>query len=82
MKFLKWLGIILLLLIIVYFLGPQPSSPKFETNLPIVPAEPAALEKYIHDRDAMHKLKPDNLVHILSVCFSQKQNQVFDSIIL
>jgi esterase/lipase len=65
MKFLKWLGIILLLLIVVYFLGPQPSSPKFTTDLPIVPAEPAALEKYIHDHEALHKLKPDNEARIL-----------------
>ena len=65
MKFLKWFGIIILVLIVVYFLGPQPSSPKFETDLPAVPAEPTALEKYIHDREALHKLKPDNEARIL-----------------
>jgi hypothetical protein len=65
MKFLKWLGIIILVSIVVYFLGPQPSSPKFETDLPTVPAEPAALEKYIHDHEALHKLKPDNEARIL-----------------
>jgi esterase/lipase len=65
MKFLKWLGIIILLLIIVYFFGPKPSSPRYTKDIPVVPAEPALLEKYVHDREALHKLKPDNEARIL-----------------
>ncbi len=65
MKFIKWLGIIILLLIIVYFLGPHPSSPKYTKELPAVPSEPALLEKYIHDQEALHKLKPDNEARII-----------------
>lgn len=73
MKFLKWLGIILFILIGVYFLGPSPSSPKYTKELPVVPAEPAALEKYILDHDALHKLKPDNEARILWLNDSLKQ---------
>ncbi len=65
MKFLKWLGIILLVLIIVYFLGPQPSTPKFTKDLPAIPAEGVALEQYISKNEAKHKLKPDNEARIL-----------------
>jgi esterase/lipase len=65
MKFLKWLGIILLVLIIVYFLGPQPSTPKFTKDLPVVPTELLALEQYISNIEAKHKLKPDNEARIL-----------------
>ena len=65
MKFLKWLGILLLMLIIVYFFGPRPSSPKFTTDLPAIPAEPAALEQYISNTEAKHKLKPDNEARIM-----------------
>lgn len=65
MKFLKWLGIVLLLLIIVYFFGPQPSSPQFSKDLPSVPANASALEKYIHDHEALHKLKPGNEARII-----------------
>jgi esterase/lipase len=65
MKFLKWLAIILLVLIIVYFLGPQPSSPKFTKDVPNVPSEPAVLEKYISDHEALHKLKADNQARII-----------------
>ena len=73
MKFLKWLGIIFLLLIIVYFLGPYPSIPKYTKDLPVVPAEPAALEKYILDHEALHKLKADNKARILWLNDSLKQ---------
>jgi esterase/lipase len=65
MKFLKWFGIILLVVIIVYFLGPQPSTPKFTKDLPVVPMEASALEQYISNIEAQHKLKPDNQARIL-----------------
>jgi pimeloyl-ACP methyl ester carboxylesterase len=64
MKFLKWFGITLLLLIIVYFLGPKPSFPKYEMALPAVPTDARQLEKYISDHEALHKLKPDNEARI------------------
>ena len=73
MKFLKWLGIFLLLLIAVYFLGPQPAAPKFSKDLPAIPSEPAVLEKYIRDHEALHKLKPDNEARILWLNDSLKQ---------
>lgn len=65
MKFLKWFGLILLLLIIVYFLGPKPSSAKITKELPVVPTEAIALEKYVSDREKSHKLKPDNEARIV-----------------
>ena len=64
MKFLKGFGIFLLLLIVVYFLGPQPSPPKLSLDMPAIPSEPAALEKYIRDHEAQHKLKPGNEARI------------------
>ncbi|MBI5858900.1 MAG: alpha/beta hydrolase [Sphingobacteriales bacterium] len=73
MKFLKWLGIFFLLLIVVYFLGPQPSAPTFSKDLPSIPSEPASLEKYIKDNEAKHKLKPDNEARILWFNDSLKQ---------
>lgn len=73
MKFFKWLGIMVLLLIVVYFLGPKPSSPKYTKELPEIPAEPALLEKYIKDHEALHKLKPDNEARIIWFNDSAKQ---------
>lgn len=73
MKFFKWLGIILLLLIIVYFLGPKPSHPKYTKELPSIPADAVLLEKYISDNEARHKLKPDNEARIIWLDDSLKQ---------
>ena len=73
MKFLKWLGIILLLLIVIYFLGPKPSHPNYSKELPVIPAESIALENYIKTNESRHKLKTDNEARILWFNDSLKQ---------
>jgi esterase/lipase len=73
MKFLKWLAIILIVLIIVYFLGPRPSTPKYGTTLPVVPADATSLEQYIKNNEATHKIKPDNEARIIWYNDSIKQ---------
>lgn len=73
MKFLKWLGIIVLLLIIVYFLGPRPATPKYTNTLPAVPADAAGLETYVRNNEAVHKLKRDNEARIVWYNDSLKQ---------
>jgi len=65
MRFLKWLGIILIVLIIVYFLGPQPATPKYSNAIPTVPTNATQLEQYIATNEAKHKLKPDNEARIV-----------------
>ena len=65
MKFLKWLGLTLLVLIIVYFLGPKPSHPGYTKELPAIPAEATALEAHISKQESKQKLKPDNEARIL-----------------
>lgn len=73
MKFLRWLGLVLFILIIVYFLGPRPAAPAYTKDLPAVPAEPVLLEKYIRDHEALHRLKPDNEARITWVHDSLKE---------
>lgn len=73
MKFLKWLGLILLVLIIVYFLGPRPAVPRYTKDLPVVPAEPVALENYIRGQEARHTIKPDNEARIIWLHDSLKE---------
>lgn len=65
MKFLKWLGLILLLLIILYFLGPRPTPPKYAHDLPVIPAGSAALTTYVTAQESHHKIKPDNEARII-----------------
>jgi esterase/lipase len=65
MRFLKWTGMIILLLIVIYFLGPQPASPRLSNELPLLPADISDLEKYIQEHESLHKLKPDNEARIV-----------------
>lgn len=65
MKFLKWLGLTLLVMIVVYFLGPKPSHPKYVKDLPAIPQSVAALDSYILKQESKHKLKPDNEARIV-----------------
>lgn len=73
MKFLKWLGIILLVLIVLYFLGPRPATPKYNKDLPALPDVSVALENYVRSNEAKHKLKPDNEARIMWFNDSLKQ---------
>jgi esterase/lipase len=65
MKFLKGVGLLLLVLIIIYFLGPRPSKPVYSTTLPAVPSQSAALIDYISKEERRHQLKPDNEARII-----------------
>ena len=64
-RLLKWLVIILLVFAVVYFLGPNPSTPVYSNTLPDVPTEAIALEKYITANEAQHKIKPENEARII-----------------
>lgn len=77
MRFVKWLGVLLVILIIIYFLGPQPSLPKYNNDLPVIPAGAAQLEKYIADNEASHKLKPDNEARIVWFNDSTKEKSEY-----
>ncbi len=82
MKFLKWFGIIVLLLILVYFLGPQPSPPKYDKALPVIAAGSSDLEKYISDKEATYKLKPDNEARIIWANDSLKEKTEYSLVYL
>jgi len=55
----------LLALIIIYFLGPQPATPKYTNDLPAIPAASDSIEQYVLAKEAKHKIKPDNEARIL-----------------
>jgi pimeloyl-ACP methyl ester carboxylesterase len=64
----SWLRISLIVvsaLVIVYYLGPRPATPKYDPLLPAVPQQSQALEQYIHAKESAHKLKPDNEARIV-----------------
>lgn len=54
-----------LLLIVLFLIGPKPDKPVFSNVMPVVPADPQALENYITSKERLHKLKPDNEAQIV-----------------
>ncbi|XOV92662.1 MAG: alpha/beta hydrolase [Bacteroidota bacterium] len=54
-----------LVLILVYALGPSPTTPKWSKEMPIVPENPEELEAYIANQEGKHKIKPDNEARIV-----------------
>lgn len=64
----RWLRIALIViatLAVVYLLGPKPATPVYNHTLPPVPPAGPALEAYIHNKEAQHRLKPDNEARIV-----------------
>lgn len=59
-KILKWVGITILVLALIYFLGPKPARPVLSPDLPLVSSNLVQLEKDIQASEATFSLKPDN----------------------
>jgi esterase/lipase len=64
MRLLKITSVILLLLTAVYFLGPHPSSAKFNNTLPII-SNQANLDSLIQVGEKAHKIKTNNEAKII-----------------
>ena len=60
-------------LLVFYLLGPAPPAPQYYKNMPVVPADPAALQTYISDQEATHHLKPDNEARIVWLDSSRRK---------
>ncbi|HEY9362376.1 MAG TPA: alpha/beta hydrolase [Chitinophagaceae bacterium] len=65
MRALKIIGLIVMVLILIYFAGPKPVYPEYKYALPAIPASAQALEKYIQQKENSHRLKPDNQARII-----------------
>lgn len=61
----NWLFILPLLLLIVYLLGPKPSTPVYSSDMPAVPSGANDLVNYVASEEAAHKLKKDNEARIV-----------------
>lgn len=57
---LRILLIIFVALGIIYFAGPQPETPVYNTALPETPSNAAALETWVAKKEAAQKVKPGN----------------------
>jgi esterase/lipase len=73
MRIAKIIGVILLVLILVYWMGPKPSHPLYTKDLPVIPDNAQQLEDYIKTKESQHKLKPDNEARIVWFNDSSKE---------
>lgn len=76
-QLLKWMFILLLVFTVIYFLGPNPSTPVYSNTLPVVPTEAIALENYIAANEAQHQVKPQNEARIVWANDSSKQKTAY-----
>src|SRR5687768_17541750 len=60
-----WLLVILPVLAIVYFVGPNPDDPQYNLQLPPIPNEGPSLEQFVRQKESIHPLKPDNEARII-----------------
>lgn len=65
MRILKRLFIITGILLIIYFLGPHPKTPQYQTQLPLIPATADSMDAYVASQEALHAIKPDNEARIV-----------------
>ena len=65
MKWIKRIAIAFLVLVIIYLAGPHPSTPVYNSQLPIVPSNAKQLENYISVEESAHHIKPNNEARIV-----------------
>lgn len=72
-RIFRFFGILILLAIIVYVLGPKPEKPVLSKDLPSISSNPGNLEKYVKTYDAGLALRPDNESRIIWASDSVKE---------
>jgi esterase/lipase len=55
----------IILIVGVYFMGPEPDAPAWGMTMPVVPQDSGLLDDYVRAQEAKHKLKPDNQARIV-----------------
>jgi len=73
MRFFKISAVVVAMIVIVYLLGPHPSTPHYNNNLPAVPSSSIALEQYVTAQESRHTLKPGNEAKIVWANDSTKE---------
>lgn len=55
----------LIVLVAIYFSGPQPENAQYSDIFPVVPGSSDSLDAYVADRERQHRLKPENDAQIV-----------------
>lgn len=75
LKRLLYTGIPILGLTIIYFAGPKPGRPSFDTRLQTILATPHQLEAMINAKERLHQIKPDNEARIVWADSTKKKTE-------
>lgn len=65
MKYFKIFSGVVAVLFGIYLLGPHPSKPIYNSQLPSIPSSPIELELYVKKQEALHIIKPHNEAEII-----------------
>lgn len=66
MRILKWIGVGVLLLLVIYLAGPRPEKFEPDVNLPVITLGFDELEKHVAEKENTYKtIKPDNEAHFV-----------------
>jgi pimeloyl-ACP methyl ester carboxylesterase len=79
-KFLKWTGITLVALVIIYFIGPRPEKTMLSPTLTSVTTDVVQLEKDIQETESQFELKPDNEARIIWADTAKKQKTKYSMV--
>jgi pimeloyl-ACP methyl ester carboxylesterase len=82
MRKTKWWLITILVIVIVYLMGPKPADPAYLAAMPVVPSGATPLQEYIRDHEAKHRLKPDNEARIVWANDSTKSKTEYSLVYL
>jgi esterase/lipase len=63
-KFLKVISTVVVFLVIIYFVGPKPTKPNFNPDLPNTPALPELVD-FVAQQESNHQIKPGNEAEII-----------------
>lgn len=64
-RILRIFGLVILLAIVVYLLGPKPPKAELNKDLPSISASIGNVERFVENNDAGLKIKPDNESRII-----------------
>lgn len=64
-KLIRFAGILVLVIIVGYLLGPKPETPELSKDLPSLSASTSNLDRYVEEYDRGLEIKPDNESRII-----------------
>lgn len=81
-RIIRFLGIIVLLLVTVYIMGPKPPLVELNKDLPTVSASIGNIENYVKKNDFGLRLKPDNESRIIWACDTLRERTEYSLLYL